>query len=388
MNHFLKRAWAEIDLNALEHNFIEIKKCISDAKLLCVIKADAYGHGAIVLAKEYERMGADYFAVSNLDEALQLRHNGITLPILILGYTPEEEVATLANNSIAQAVYSLDYAVKLSQNAVRQGVSVKIHLKLDTGMTRIGLLCQNNTQISSAVEEALKICTLDGLHPEGVFTHFAFADGGDCGAEYTRKQFECFVNTINLIEAHGIKFNIRHCANSAAILDYPSMHLDMVRAGIILYGLSSDSIRNKISLKPVMCVKAVVSHVKEVPAGSFVGYGCTFKTDKPKKIATIPIGYADGLSRHLGNKGYIYINEKKSMIIGRVCMDQIMVDVSDIADVKRGDTVTIFGDNNISCDDFARLCDTINYEIVCLVGKRVPRVYIKGKEISEVIGLN
>ncbi|MDD5923699.1 MAG: alanine racemase [Clostridia bacterium] len=387
MNHFLKRAWAEIDLDALEHNFIEIKKCIKDAKLLCVIKADAYGHGATVLAKEYERMGADYFAVSNLDEALQLRHNGITLPILILGYTPEEEAATLANNNISQAVYSLDYAVRLSQYAVTQGVSVKIHLKLDTGMTRIGLLCQTTTQISSAVDDAFKICTLDGLHPDGVFTHFALADEGDCGAEYTQKQFECFTTAINMIEAHGIKFNIRHCANSAAILDYPSMHLDMVRAGIILYGLSSDKINNKIPLRPVMCVKAVVSHVKEVPAGSLVGYGCTFKSDRPIKIATIPIGYADGLSRHLGNKGYIYINEQNAMILGRVCMDQIMVDVTNISDVKRGDTVTIFGDNNISCDDIARLCDTINYEIVCLVGKRVPRVYIKGKKISEVMGL-
>ncbi|MCR5635664.1 MAG: alanine racemase [Clostridiales bacterium] len=387
MSVFLKRAWAEIDLDAIKHNYKQIRSRIGNSKLMCVIKADAYGHGAVMLAKEYEKLGADFFAVSNLEEALQLRNNDITLPILILGYTPECEVKSLSENNISQAVFSFDYALALSEQAVKCGVDIKIHLKLDTGMTRIGLLCQNKEQADESFVEAVKICSMDNLIPEGLFTHFALADDGESGEEYTQKQLECFNYLSSKLENNGIKFTYRHCANSAAIADYPQAHMDMVRAGIILYGLASPNVRNKLDLRPAMKVKAVVSHIKEVPRNTNVSYGCTYTTDKSTVLATVPIGYADGYNRLLGNRGYISVNGKKALIAGRVCMDQLMADITDIPNVKRGDTVTVFGDDVVSCDDLAKLCGTINYEIVCLVGKRVPRVYIKDGKICETTGL-
>lgn len=388
MSHYLKRTWAQINLDALEHNYNVIKKHIGNSKLMCVIKGDAYGHGAVTVAGEYERLGADYFAVSNLEEALQLRNNGITLPILILGYTPEEEVATLSKNNITQTVFSLDYAQCLSACAVNQNVNIKIHLKLDTGMTRIGLLCQDDEQINLSVNEAETICKLQGLDAEGIFTHFCVSDEGKAGRDITTKQLAFFKKAVEALKEKGITFKLKHCANSGAIIDYPETHLDMVRAGIILYGLKSPNTVNNLDLQPVMHLKSVISHIKNVCENTYVSYGRTFITNKPMKLATIPIGYADGYNRNLSNKGFLLVNNKKCNIVGRVCMDQIVIDVTDVADVKRGDLVTVFGDKDVTCDTVAKLSDTINYEVVCLVGKRVPRVYYKnGKMIDAINGL-
>lgn len=387
MLNFVKRTWAEINLDNLTHNFRLIRENIDKScKLCCVIKADGYGHGAVELSKLYKDLGADWFAVSNIEEAMQLRINGSTLPILILGYTPAKYADILSVYNISQAVYSTEYAQALSRYAKKNGVKVKIHLKLDTGMSRIGLICQDEDNLQ-AVEEGYKICTMENLIPEGVFTHFAVADEAGDGKEFTEKQYNCFINAVDKLTKKGISFKLRHCSNSGAILDYKNLNLDMVRAGVILYGLSpSKKLKGKLQLKPAMELKSVVSYVKDIEKGMTVSYGRTYTAQSKTKIATIPIGYADGYSRHLSGKAQVEVNGKLATVVGKVCMDQIMVDVSDIPETKMGDSVTIFGNGSTSAptvDDIADLCDTINYEIVCLIGKRVARVYLKdGKVVN------
>lgn len=385
MTDFIKRSWAEINLDCAIHNYNEIRNRTSgSAKLCCVVKADGYGHGAVTLSRLYEKLGADWFAVSNIEEAMQLRDAGISRPILILGYTPADCAHMLAQNDISQAVYSLEYAEALSKSAEKSGVKVKIHLKLDTGMSRIGLLCQSEEECDEAVEEGVKICSMPAFEPEGVFTHFAVSDEGDMGKEFTKRQFDCFMRTVSDMEKRGISFKIRHCANSGAIEDYPQTHLDMVRAGIILYGLSpSCKVQNPMNLKPVMEVKSAVSHVKSVPAGATVSYGRTFETREKTDLATLPIGYADGYVRSIAKEGWVLLHGKQANIRGRICMDQMMVDIGGIDDVKIGDVAVVFGrtENAPTADDVARWIGTINYEVTCIVGKRVARVYIKDNKI-------
>jgi len=383
---FIKRTWAEINMDAVKHNFNSIKNCISkDSMMCCVVKADAYGHGAVQLSRMYEQLGADWFAVSNIEEALQLRNNGITKPMLILGYTPENMAKVLYDNNISQAVYSLDYAKALSEDAVKNNVKVNIHLKLDTGMSRIGLMCQSVDSDNISLPIAYDICTMPNLIPQGVFTHFAVSDEAEEGKAFTMAQYENFTYTINRLQEKGIHFTVRHCANSGAIIDYPHMHMDMVRAGIILYGLSpSGKLKNRLKLQPAMELKSVVSHVKDIPRGTTVSYGRTFKADKTMKIATVPIGYADGYVRTIAENGGMQIHGKRGKIIGRICMDQTMVDITNIDDVKRGDCVTVFGGkvgNAPSADDIAQWSGTINYEVTCLVGKRVARVYLENGRV-------
>lgn len=358
--------------------------------MCCVIKADAYGHGAVQLAKLYEELGADWFSVSNIDEALELRNNNIKLPILILGYTPVANARILSENNIAQTCHSLDYAKSLSDIAVSQGVTVKIHLKLDTGMSRIGLMCQNIERDKKYIDIAEQLCKLPNLYPQGVFTHFAVSDEAEAGKDFTIQQFNAFIHTITELEKRGIKFDIRHCANSGAIIDYPEMHLDMVRAGIILYGLSpSEKLKSKLNLKPAMQLKSVVSQCKEIYEGTTVSYGRTFTAESQKKVVTIPIGYADGYIREIAEYGYVSIQGKKAKILGRICMDQTIVDATDIENINIGDEVIIFGDisndNTPTADDIAKWSSTINYEVVCLVSKRVPRVYYKANKTTEVV---
>lgn len=385
MTDFIKRSWAEINLDCAIHNYNEIKSRISgSAKLCCVVKADGYGHGAVMLSKLYEKLGADWFAVSNIEEAMQLRDAGISRPILILGYTPADCAKTLAENNISQAVYSLDYAEALNRSAEKIGVKIKIHLKLDTGMSRIGLLCQSDEECRCAVEDGVKICTMPAFETEGVFTHFAVSDEGNMGEDFTKRQFDRFMRTISAMEQRGVSFKIRHCANSGAIEDYPQTHLDMVRAGIILYGLSpSGKVKNPLKLKPVMEVKSAVSHVKTVPAGATVSYGRTFETEGETSLATLPIGYADGYVRSIAKDGWVLLHGKRAKIRGRICMDQMMVDIGGIDDVKIGDVAVIFGktENAPTADEVAKWIGTINYEVTCIVGKRVARVYIKDNEI-------
>lgn len=386
-----KRTWAEINLDALEHNYNVVREITDkNAKLCCVIKADAYGHGAERVSHLFEELGADFFGVSSIDEALQLRNNGIKTPILIMGYTPAKEAKTLAENNISQCIYSLDYAKALSQNAVKDNVDVKIHLKIDTGMNRIGFTFEDINDNSETLNEIMEAAKLPNLYHEGIFTHFAVADDGDNGTNFTMRQYGCFKEMIETLIRNDIMFDIKHCANSGAVLDYPLIHMDMVRAGIILYGLyPSKKVRNKADLQPALELKSVVSHVKTIRAGATVSYGRVFTADKEMKIATIPVGYADGYPRILSKKGEsVLISGKRCKIVGRICMDQMMADVSDIEDVKIGDVVTLIGkdgDEFISAEELAGFEESINYEVVCDIGKRVPRVYIKNDKVESVV---
>lgn len=388
MVDFLRRTWAEVDIDAVKNNYKKIRQAVApETQIMCVIKADAYGHGAVFLAKLYEKTGADRFAVSNIEEAMQLRENGIGLPVLILGFTPASMAKELADNNISQAVFSEEYARELSDEAVKQNVDVKIHIKLDTGMSRIGFMYQDIDRDSDSLEQIKRSCSLPGLVSEGIFTHFAVSDEAEAGREATLRQLDCFSDAVERLKADGCKFDIVHCSNSGAVIDYKQAHFDCVRAGIILYGLSpSQKLAGRLELQQAMQIKSVVAQVKTIEPGTPVSYGGTFVSEKKMKIATVPIGYADGYSRNLGNRAYMTVRGKKAPVIGRVCMDQLMLDVSDIDDVRTGDEVIVIGDgsnNTLSFDEMADMTGTINYELVCLVGKRVPRVYIHhGKNVG------
>lgn len=390
MHEFLKRTWAEIDVNAIGHNFRAIRATLRPGvKMCCVVKADAYGHGAPVVAREYQRLGADWFAVSNLEEAIQLRRCAITRPILILGYTPPQKAEELSELNISQSVLSLDYARQLSGYAQEAGVEVKIHVKVDTGMSRIGFVYQSLGRDEDSLDEMETACRLPGLVPEGIFTHFAVADDGQDGEAFTLHQYGCFKEAIETMENRGIRFAVRHCANSGAVCDYPELQLDMVRPGIILYGMEpSSSIRSPLDLRPAMELKTVISQKKTIPAGATVSYGRTFTAANDMVIATVPIGYADGYPRKFSGQAEMLVHGKRVPVVGRVCMDQLMVDVTAVPEAHEGDVVTVFGhdgDAFLPVDELAALNDTIHYEMVCLVGKRVPRIYWKnGKQVGEL----
>ncbi len=381
---FQKRTWANIDLDAAEHNYQVIRERLNTkTKLCCVVKANGYGHGAVQLSKLYEDLGADYLAVSNIEEAIQLRKANISLPILILGYTDPRCASQLSNMRITQCVFSYDYGKALSDNAVEQHVEVNIHIKIDSGMGRIGFRCSEDD-----LDKAVKVCCLPELNVEGIFTHFSSADEGVNGKEYTLSQFKQFVDAINYIEDKGIKFDIRHCANSAGIFDYPEMHLDMVRAGIVLYGLQpSNILSNPGDLQPVLMLQTIIDHIKTVHSGDCISYGREFKADHDMKVATIPIGYADGLWRsNYPNHMLVEVEGKFAPIIGRVCMDQCMIDVSNITDAEVNSKVTVYGVSGLtSVDHIAEANHTINYEIVCALGERVPRVFKRSGQTIAVV---
>ncbi len=373
-------------MNAIRANFEEIRSAIGEGvKLCCVVKADGYGHGAVEICRLYHELGADFFAVSNLDEALELRRADVTEPILILGFTPANRCRDLAKLNISQAVYSLDYARALSAECEKQGVDVKAHIKVDTGMSRIGFLCQEFPRDNDSIEEIKEACSLPHLLPEGIFTHFAVADEGETGEDYTMKQYENFTHTADELEKAGVHFEIRHCSNSGAIMDYPAMRLDMVRAGIILYGYApSDCMRHQLALQPAMRLKTLISHVKTVKAGTTVSYGRTFTASRDMRVATVPVGYADGYIRAYAKDGYMFVWDKTKKfgrncpIIGRICMDQTMLDVTDFPEAEVGNVVVVFGngkDGEPTAEDVARWGGTISYEVLCAVSKRVPRLY-------------
>lgn len=381
---FIKRTWAEIDLDVVAANYREIKKCLNPGvKMCCVVKADAYGHGSVVLAKEYESLGADWLAVSNLEEAEELRAAGIRLPVLILGYTPPELAQRLCSGNFSQAILSLDYARRLSAVAERGGFTVKGHIAVDTGMSRIGFLYQDRDRDSSSIDEIVQACRLASLIPEGIFTHFSVADDGEEGSYYTARQFRFFTNAISQLEQRGVTFRVHHCANSAGVLDYPEYQLDMVRPGIILYGLQpSPMMRRHIPLRPAMCVKSMLCLVKQVEEGTSVSYGRCFTADRRMRVGTLPIGYADGYPRALSSKGWAMIHGRKAPVLGRVCMDQLMVDLTDIPEAQVGDEAVLFGAEP-TADDLAAQYDAIGYELICGVSRRVPRVYLRrGRPIS------
>ncbi len=385
----IKRTWAEIDLDAIERNFKAIKAHIGDTKICCVVKADGYGHGAVKLAKLYSELGTDFFAVSNIDEALELREHGIKEPVLILGYTPVALAKILAENNITQAVYGLGYARALSLEAVKAGVTIDVHIKVDTGMSRIGFMCQSFPEDNSSIEEIAEACALKGLNPCGIMAHFAVSDEGEEGKEYTLAQLEAFEYTVKMLSDRGITFSVIHHANSGAVEYYKDSYLSMVRAGIILYGLAPNpAFDSEVELKPAMSLKSTVAFVKKLRKGSTVSYGRTFTAERDMTVATVPIGYADGYFRSLSKEGYMTIKGKKAKILGRVCMDQTIVDVTDIEDVKIGDEVVLFsnGENNTpTANELASFAGTINYEIVCAVSKRVPRFYKRNGKTVDVM---
>lgn len=383
---FTRRLWAEINMNAVEANYRAIRNVIGDSvKLCCVVKADAYGHGAVELCKLYHELGADFFAVSNLDEALEIRDAGIEEPILILGYTPPDRCRDLARYAIRQAVYSLDYAHRLSEECAKAFVNVKIHIKLDTGMSRIGFICQEFPRDNNSIEEIKEACILPHLSAEGIFTHFAVADDGADGKAFTDQQYACFSHTVEELEKRGVHFAIRHCSNSGAIMDYPALRLDMVRAGIILYGYApSAKVAADLHLQPAMRLKTLISHIKTVKAGATVSYGRTFTAERDMRIATVPVGYADGYIRAYAKDGYMFVWDptkkfgKNCKIIGRICMDQTMLDVTDFPQAEVGNVVVVFGNGNDgepTAEDIAGWGGTISYEVLCAVSKRVPRLY-------------
>ncbi|MEG0771463.1 MAG: alanine racemase [Clostridia bacterium] len=386
MNTPLKRTWTQININNLENNLNCIKKQLNDdCKIMAIVKADAYGHGAPfianVLAKD-EKIA--YFAVSNIDEACQIRHGGIIKDILILGFTPEEFFENLVSDNITQTVFSVEYATLLSNFAKSNNVVIKVHIKIDSGMGRIGFMCSKDELIYNSINDILKVLALPNLEFEGIFTHFAVSD--ELEKEFTIKQYNNFTTVIKLLNKKGFDFKWKHCSNSAAIISFPEMQLNMVRPGIILYGLYPSSCVNHIGLKPVMSLKTTISQIKEVDEDITISYGRTYKTSRKTIVATMPIGYADGFPRILSNNGDVLVNDTRAPIIGRICMDMTMIDITNVNGCKTNQTVTIFGEdikNQIPVEELAEKMHSINYETICLIGKRVPRIYIKdGKEID------
>ncbi len=375
MNDLQKRTWAEISLNNIRHNYEAIRACLpAGCRFLGVVKADAYGHGALPVAKLLQEAGADYLAVSCLDEALELRQGGIRMPILILGHTPHEYTETLIDNHITQTVSALAKAREYSAAAAALGKTLKVHIKLDTGMSRLGFLCAGS-YFEGGVDNVIRSCGLPNLEPEGIYTHFAVSDEPDPDSEaYTRAQFKLFCDVIDAVrERGGISFPIRHCANSGAVVRYPEMMLDMVRPGLLLYGYGDDS--GRLGLRPCMRLVTTVSTIKFYEPGTSISYGRRYVTDKRTRMGVLAIGYADGLPRLISNKCSFAAKGGFAPQRGNICMDMCMADLSELPQVDVGSEVELFGPR---CDirQLSDAAQTIPYELLCSVSKRVPRVYV------------
>ena len=380
MNDLQKRTWAEISLDNIRHNYRAIRASLpAGCRFLGIVKADAYGHGALTVSRLLQEEGADYLAVSCLDEALELRQGGVTMPILILGHTPPEYTGTLIAMDITQTVTCLAKAVEYSAEAAKLGRDLKIHIKLDTGMSRLGFLCAGG-HFDEGVQNVIDSCRLPGLIPEGVYTHFAVSDepGADC-RDYTLGQFRLFMDMIRAVkERGGIEFAIRHCANSGAVVNYPEMALDMVRPGLLLYGYGDGA--RRLGLRPVMRLMTSVSTIKVYEPGTSVSYGRIFRTERTTRMGVVPYGYADGFFRSLSGRCSLMTAQGPAPQRGRICMDMCMIDLTDLPEVDVGDEVEVFGPHN-PVEELAALAGTIPYELTCAVSKRVPRVYFEnGKE--------
>jgi len=384
----LKRTWADISMDNLSHNYHLLRSRIpSDCRFLGVVKADAYGHGAVPVSRQLVDLGADYLAVSNMEEAVQLRRSYIRLPILILGYTPAFYAEDMVDMGIRQEVHSLEYARQLSEALAGTGKRLKVHIKLDTGMSRLGFFACHREQ---TLEEIRRVAALEGLVPEGIFTHFPVADSLDPADQAaTAAQFAAFTDMIGALEASGIQFKLRHCCNSAATLLHPEFALDMVRPGIATYGISpSQELEGRFDLRPLMSLRTTVSQIRPFEAGVGVSYGWSYKTPEPRRIAVLAIGYADGLSRSLSNRVSFLLHGKRIPVVGRICMDMCMVDVTEVPEAQVGDVVTVFGSDgeaSIPVDDLARLTGAIPYETLCSINKRTPRFYLDGEQRMEVL---
>lgn len=378
----LRPVWAEINLDNLEFNMKGIKKLAKSTEIFGVVKADAYGHGAIDVAPVLLENGVTRLAVAVISEAVELRRAGIDCPIMILGYTPLSLADDILKYDIEQTVFSYDYASELSKIAEKRHIKVKIHIALDTGMGRIGFLSDEKS-----VEDVYKINKLPNIEIEGLFSHFSTAD--EDNKEYTYKQFDNFNCFYEKLKSRGVSVGVRHIANSAAIMDLPDTHLDGVRPGIILYGYypSEEVNKKNLELKPVMTLKTNIVHIKTLKKGEYISYGRKFRCEKDSVIATLPVGYADGYTRLMFGKAKVIINDKFAPVVGRICMDQCMVDITDISTAKVGDEVILMGESHnckFNADDIAGHIHTINYEVVCMIGKRVPRVYIKNEKVIKI----
>jgi len=373
MDDMRKRTWAEISLANIRHNYNTIRSSLPEGcRFMGVVKADAYGHGAVQVSRLLQDAGADYLAVAGVDEAIELRQNGIYLPILVLGHTPAEFVETLVSNDLTQAVTCLAKAEEYSAEARRIGKVLRVHMKIDTGMSRLGFLCAGS-HFDEGVEHVVRSCRMDGLDCEGIFTHFSVSDERDpASVEYTRAQYDLFTRLIGAVGEQGISFKLRHCANSGAVVSYPEYAMDMVRPGLLLYGYGDAD--GKLGLRPCMRLVTRITTIKHYEAGTSISYGRCFTTERPTRMAVLGIGYADGLPRLCSNKCSFAVASSFAPQRGRICMDMCMADVSAIPDAAVDSEVEIFGERN----DISALCEaaqTIPYELLCAVSKRVPRIY-------------
>ena len=385
----LKRTWAEVSLDNLEHNYRAIKNHIPEGcRFLGVMKADAYGHGAVPLSHALCELGAEYLAVSNLEEAIQLRRGGVRAPMLILGYTPASFADTMVFMDITQEVHSLEYAKELDTALAGTNYILNVHLKLDTGMTRIGFFAYDHER---TLPELLEVCGLPHLHVEGVFTHFCVADSKAPEDEaFTRTQYARFTAMLDALAAHGIRPELRHCASSGATILYPELALDLVRPGIATYGHApSEDAEGILDLRPLMTVRTTVAQLREIPAGTSISYGRTYTAERDMRVAVLPIGYADGLLRGLSGKVSFRIRGKMARSVGRICMDMCMVDVSEIPGIRVGDEAALFGYDTdgtlLPCERIAQQAGTISYEILCGISKRIPRIYMQDGREQEIL---
>ena len=384
MEHIFKRTWAEIHLDRLRYNYTKLSSLISEpTQIMAVVKANGYGHDDIAVARCLSGCGVKHFAVSNLHEAMNLRKGGISGDILILSYTPPEYARELSENDIITAVISEEHARDMALSAAEAHVTVRCHIKLDTGMGRVGLSARN---INECADEAERIARLHGLAAEGVFTHFSVADSDDSSdMEYTDMQKQRFFDTVEELERRGLSFAHVHCLNSAGAAYHFDNRSTLARFGIMLYGLHPNSaLAMPVELKPVMELKAAVSQVKEIKKGEYVSYGRRFAAPQDMKIAVIPIGYADGYPRLLSNRSEVVFDGKKLRTIGNICMDQMMLDVSGCENIRCGDIVTVMGEK-MTADTLADLYGTLGYEIVCGISKRVPRVIMDNGRVVSVL---
>ena len=381
---YLKRSWADISLDNLQHNYQELRKKIpSETRFLGVVKADAYGHGAVPISRHLRELGAQFLAVSNIEEAAQLRYAGIRGPILILGYTPVKHAEDLAKMGLRQEVHSLEYAQALNEQLRGLHRRVKIHLKLDTGMSRLGFFAYDHPEV---LQQFQAVAAMENLYIEGVFTHFPVADSLSPEDEaFTRMQFRRFMDMISAMESCGIHPEIRHCCNSGGTILYPEYALDMVRPGIATYGVHpSAELEDRIDLKPVMSLHSTIFQIRDYEPNISVSYGRTYTTVRKERIAVVGIGYADGLSRSFSGKISFRLHGKRVQQVGRICMDMCMVNISNVPEAKVGDQITIFGDG-AGVETLADQLGTIPYEILCGINKRIPRIYLDGENQTEIL---
>lgn len=372
MNHNANRAWAEINLSAIAHNYREVVRH-TNGRVLCIVKANAYGHGAVQVAQRLASLDAAYFAVATVSEAIALREAGIQTPILVLGYLDAADMEDIVRYHITATICEMETARALSAEAERLKTELPVHFKVDTGMTRLGFPAWEAT----TVDELLACAQLPYLKAEGMFTHFAAADTDDADSQaYTQTQFSQFLQLRQTLEARGLARLLCHCSNSGGLTQFAQMNMDMVRAGIVLYGYSPDpALASPLNLRPAMTVKAKVVQVKQVPPHTSISYGRTYETQTQARVAVIAMGYADGYLRAGSNRAKILLGDMLVPVVGRICMDMCIVQLPHGLEVHKGDEAIIFGADCLTADDVARSADTISYEVLCALSERIPRMY-------------